>query len=422
VVLDDDPTGTQTSAQVSVVLEWSPHTLAAARQPGDRALHIVTNARAHAGDEAAQLTRSAAAAARVAFPSARIVLRGDSTLRGHVGEEYEAVRTAAGTAGNPPLLLVMALPAAGRLTRQGVHLLMRDGDAVPLHLTEYARDRTFGYSTATLSEWAEERSAGRFRATRARRVELGALRAEGGAAAVAAALGAAWRAGQPAVVVPDAETDQDLAIIADGLREAERDSVPVIVRCAPAFAGVLSGTTATRPALPPPSASSVLVLCGSYVPGATDQLVALEAARPGTLIEVDIRELMRGPSAGEAERVAAAASGSIRTCGLAVVATPRRYDGSLTDVTAQRRLAVALAEVARLVPASATVAKGGITSAITARAGLGVGWARVEGPLLPGVSLWTLPDDRSLAVVPGNVGGSSLLVELVDLIVKGRAS
>ena len=120
--------------------------------------------------------------------------------------------------------------------------------------------------------------------------------------------------------------------------------------------------------------------------------------------------------------MAAAARELIAACGLAVVATPRRYDRSLTDVTAQRRLAVALAEVAGLVSASVVVAKGGITSAVTAREGLGADWARVEGPLLPGVSLWNLPGDRALAVVPGNVGEASLLADLVDLILKGRSS
>jgi uncharacterized protein YgbK (DUF1537 family) len=422
VVLDDDPTGTQAAAGVSVVLDWSPPALAAAAQAGDRALHIVTNSRAYAGGEAAQLTKSAAAAARAAFPSARIVLRGDSTLRGHVEEEYHALRSAAGTLGNPPLLLVLALPAAGRVTRHGVHMLIREGESIPLHHTEYARDRTFAYSTAALPEWAEERSSGRFAASRARRIELGALRGEGGAGVVAAALSETWRAEGPAVVVPDGETDQDLAIVAEGLREAERAGVPVIVRCAPAFAAVLADTTATTRASPPSAASSVLVLCGSYVPAATAQLAALEAARPGTLIEVDLHELMHRPTAAEATRVAAAARELIATCGLAVVATPRRYDRSLTDVTAQRRLAVALAEVAGLVSASVVVAKGGITSAVTAREGLGADWARVEGPLLPGVSLWNLPGDRALAVVPGNVGEASLLADLVDLILKGRSS
>jgi uncharacterized protein YgbK (DUF1537 family) len=422
VVLDDDPTGTQASERISVVLEWSAAALAAALQPGDRALHIVTNSRAYAAHEAGRLTRAAAAAARAAFPAARIVLRGDSTLRGHVEEEYEALRIVAGTDAAPPLLLVLALPAAGRVTRRGVQLLMRDGEAIPLHHTEYARDATFAYSDATLSRWAEERSSGRFTASHARQIELAVLRGAGGAAAVAAALDASWRAGGPGVVVPDAETDQDLAIVADGLCEAERAGVPVIVRCAPAFAGVLAGTTAATPAAPPPSASSVLVLCGSYVPEATAQLTALEAAWPGTQIEVDLRELMRGSASGEAERVTAAATGLLVARGLAVIATPRRYDGSLRDVTARRRVAVAVAEVAGRVAASVVIVKGGITSAVMAHDGLGADWARVEGPLLPGVSLWRLPAERALAVVPGNVGGPSLLVELVDLILKGRSS
>ena len=46
-------------------------------------------------------------------------------------------------------------------------------------------------------------------------------------------------AARPAVCVPDAETAEDLALIADGLRAADREGLHVAVRCAPAFVGDL---------------------------------------------------------------------------------------------------------------------------------------------------------------------------------------
>jgi uncharacterized protein YgbK (DUF1537 family) len=64
------------------------------------------------------------------------------------------------------------------------------------------------------------------------------------------------------------------------------------------------------------------------------------------------------------------------------------------------------------------VAKGGITSAVTARNGLGARSARVIGPILPGVVLWRLPDGTDYLVVPGNVGGPDLLVEVVAAILR----
>ena len=77
-------------------------------------------------------------------PDARLVLRGDSTLRGHLLEEYRGVSATSICPGEwPPLLLVPALPSAGRVTVGGVHLFERDGRRVPLHETEYARDGVF---------------------------------------------------------------------------------------------------------------------------------------------------------------------------------------------------------------------------------------------------------------------------------------
>jgi uncharacterized protein YgbK (DUF1537 family) len=122
VVLDDDPTGTQAMSDVSVVLDWSDAAVWKCVEPGDCAVHVLTNSRAHGALEAGQLVASAAAAARAQHPGARLVLRGDSTLRAHLWEEYDALRAIVAP-GRPgvPLLLVPALPAAGRVTIDGVH-------------------------------------------------------------------------------------------------------------------------------------------------------------------------------------------------------------------------------------------------------------------------------------------------------------
>ena len=91
VVLDDDPTGVQTLAGIHVLLAWGEGDVRAAL--GDRpSVHLVTNARALAAERARAVTASAARAALAGAPDARIVLRGDSTLRGHLREEVEAAR------------------------------------------------------------------------------------------------------------------------------------------------------------------------------------------------------------------------------------------------------------------------------------------------------------------------------------------
>jgi uncharacterized protein YgbK (DUF1537 family) len=67
------------------------------------------------------------------------------------------------------------------------------------------------------------------------------------------------------------------------------------------------------------------------------------------------------------------------------------------------------------------VAKGGITSAVTLRAGFGVDAADVVGPVLPGVSLWhaeAREGPLEYLVVPGNVGDDDLLVRLLDAVTR----
>lgn len=416
VVLDDDPTGTQAVADVPVVLDWTRARAWDGVLAEDRAVHVLTNSRAHNASEAAQLVRSAAAAARERFPEARFVLRGDSTLRAHLWEEYDALRSAVAPDDHAvPLLLVPALPAAGRVTIGGIHLQEQDGERVPLDLTEYARDAGFAYSSAVLSQWASERSGGRFAADDARTVALDQLRSSEGADAVARTLGAAAAMGRPAVVIPDAETEDDLLVIAEGLLGAEALGTPVLVRCAPAFVATLTGTRSSNMAPVPSGDAGVLVLCGSFVASSTAQLEQLGQLYPGVLT-ARVTELAGDRWETEVECLSQEARVRIECDGVAVIATERTRDPALFDTVSQQRIATRFAQIARRVPVDVVIAKGGITSAVMARDGLDADTARVVGPIYPGVALWRLPNGRAFAIVPGNVGGPALLADLVTMI------
>jgi uncharacterized protein YgbK (DUF1537 family) len=416
VVLDDDPTGTQAMSGVSVVLDWSGPEAWNCVEPGDCAVHVLTNSRAHAPEDAGRLVASAAAAAREQYPDARLVLRGDSTLRAHVWEEYEALRAiVAPQREGVPLLLVPALPAAGRVTIDGVHLLERDGERVRVDATEYARDGALSYSDSTLRCWADERSGGRLAAAGALELPLARLRGRAGSAELAAALGAAAERARPLAVIPDAVSDDDLRTIASGLRAAEEAGSTVIVRCSPAFVVALTGS-APRAASAPSGERGVLVVCGSFVPASTAQLERLAHVYPGASVSAHVAALAGDAAEEEIARLALAARERLGSGGLAVVATERERDPALVDAAGQRRVASALAQVARRVPAGVVIAKGGITSAVTAREGLGARAARVVGPIATGVVLWRLSTGTDYVVVPGNVGGPDLLADVVAAV------
>src|SRR5262249_40600674 len=71
---------------------------------------------------------------------------------------------------------------------------------------------------------------------------------------------------RPAVCAPDVETLDDLELIAAAFRQATRRGARVVVRCGPAFAGVVSGAIARAYVPSPPAPEGVLVISGSYVP------------------------------------------------------------------------------------------------------------------------------------------------------------
>jgi uncharacterized protein YgbK (DUF1537 family) len=423
VVLDDDPTGTQAVADVPVLLEWDADLLRRVAS-GASAVHLLTNSRAYPPREAYSIVRGAAETAAAAVSGARFVLRGDSTLRAHLLEEYWAVTDGVYPGTSPPLLLVPALPAAGRVTVGGVHLIERNGTRMPLHETEYAEDPAFAYSSAALLHWADERSGGFFPAGAGREIHLDRLRGDG-PEALAKALADLAASEEPAVCVPDAETVADLELIASGLERAEARGATVIVRCAPTFAGVLAGNLARRPAPAPSRGRGLLVVCGSYVATTTRQLAVLLDAHPGTLVEADPILLASGSPDGEIARAAADVRGTLARLGLAVLATPRTRAAEVSDLLSGRRIARNLARVAGAVAGGADVvlAKGGITSHVTAHTGLGARSGRVLGPLVDGVALWQLDvAGRSLpyVVFPGNVGDDETLRRVVELIL-GKA-
>jgi len=87
VVLDDDPTGTQSATGVRVLLRWDRQALTCALTEAD-SVYVQTNSRAvdprAAVAQVRQVRDDAVAAADRLGEPVRFVLRGDSTLRGHV--------------------------------------------------------------------------------------------------------------------------------------------------------------------------------------------------------------------------------------------------------------------------------------------------------------------------------------------------
>jgi len=297
VVLDDDPTGTQSATGVRVLLRWDADRLTAALREVD-AVYLQTNSRAVDASAAVALCERIrgeidTAVDRLGEP-VQVVLRGDSTLRGHVFAETDVF------ARDEPILFSPAFPAGGRVSVGGVHYVEVDGQRVPAHETEYAADPVFGFAHGDLVGYVRE--LGDRDATT---VSLADLRA-GDGTAVADALRAA-----PAgtVVAPDAESDADIDLVHAGLRRFRSDGGRAVVRCAAPLAARCAGV-ASAGLLPRPvtSGGPVLVVCGSHTSGATAQLAELHRRHGTTALVVDTEAALADSAAagravvGDAER------------------------------------------------------------------------------------------------------------------------
>lgn len=429
VVVDDDPTGCQTVADVALLLEWSTASLTAELKACPTVLYVLTNTRAGPADEAYRVNRELAGNLRAAAAKAgrafSIISRSDSTLRGHFPAEPDGL--AAGLGPFAGILLAPYFGEGGRLTINDVHYLQRGDELVPAAATEFAQDPVFGYSSSNLRDWVAEKSGGRWKAADVRSLSLDDIRL-GGPERVARHL-ASCSNGAPVVI--NAACDRDLEVVAWALLQPELRLRALLPRTAASFVRVRAGLP-DRPLLSPkelgldPSITSRggLVVVGSYVPQTTAQLESL-LAQPGVRgVELEVGRVLDGRNPEESAAPLAEVAAEAMSAGqVAVIFTSRPFAASASRqaaLEAGRLISQALCQVLRALPLRPAyiIAKGGITSHDLAQKGLGCKRATVLGQIAPGVPVWRLDqaerfENLPYVVFPGNVGLPSTLTELV---------
>jgi uncharacterized protein YgbK (DUF1537 family) len=442
VVLDDDPTGTQSVHGISVLTEWSADALRAELESAAPAVYLLTNSRsmplAQAQSLNAEIGRAILAAAEAQQKEGRpggrrpvVVSRSDSTLRGHFPGEVDALAAALG-GGFDATLLSPAFIAGGRYTIDDTHYVA-DGDRlVPVGQTDFARDATFGYHASNMCEWVEEKTEQRVSAANVASVSIATIRAEGpdGVAARLAALS------HDSICVVNAASERDLAVAALGILQAEAAGKRFLYRTAasivPLRGGIEPRPLLTRADLDLPHAgpsaatggAGGLIMVGSYVSKTSGQVAALLEQPDVASVEVQVEALLADTGwAGEVARVARAADQLLRGGQNVAIFTSRRL---VTGADAEASLAIGrrvsdgLVAIVRALTTRPRylLAKGGITSSDTATRGLDVRRALVLGQIQPGVPVWRLgPESRypgmAYIVFPGNVGGPGALAEVV---------
>ena len=430
VVLDDDPTGTQTVHNIPVLTEWSVEALQTELQNDFPAFYILTNSRSltlpFARSLNTEIGRNLVEAGRRANRAFVVVSRSDSTLRGHFPGEVEALAFGLGENFHGWIVIPFFLEG-GRYTVGDTHYVDEGGWLVPSAETEFARDSVFGYRSSNLRDWVEEKTGGRVPSKDVLSISIEDVRM-GGPAGITERL---MNLEGSKICVVNAAGYRDVEVFVKGLLDAEAQGRRFLYRSAASFVRVRAGIS-PRPLLSSfdldmPAQGGGLTLVGSYVPKTTRQLQKLLALPQVAGIEMDVEELLNGDrSRAEIDRVSRSAETLLQSERDVVIYTSRRLitaGHAEGDLSIGSRVSEALITTLQQIIAKPRylIAKGGITASDVATKGLNVRRALVLGQILPGVPVWRLgPESRHAGipyiVFPGNVGGDDALAETVQAL------
>lgn len=425
IVLDDDPTGTQTVHDVPVLTTWDIDSLSKEFDQPDSCFYILTNSRSMIAADAKALNQEISTNLRVAAQGKpfTVVSRSDSTLRGHFPLETDVLNEGLGPF--DASLLIPYFEAGGRYTIGDVHYVAEGDQLTPASETPFARDAVFGYQNSNLRDWVEEKTEGRVQAAEVATISLETIRT-GGPDAVCAKL---LSLPKGSICVVNAAALSDMDVFALGMLRAENAGRRFLIRSAAQIVAARLGLE-TRPLLTAEDlkvngTGGGLIVVGSYVPKTTEQLTHLLDHTNIDRIELLVTSLLDESQRDEVIREAVKKMHkAIRANRDVVVFTSRNLitgNDSASNLRIGNSISATLVEmINRLeVRPRYLIAKGGITSSDVATKGLCIKRGIVAGQISPGVPVWRVGDETRFSgmayiVFPGNVGGPSALTDSVN--------
>lgn len=444
VILDDDPTGTQTIHGLPVLTTWDVDSLINELTAPDNAVFILTNSRGLIQSNAVHLAKQigvnlkrASEATGINFS---IISRSDSTLRGHFPQEVDAVADVLEEK-NLPYLICPFFLEGGRYTIDDIHYVAEGESLVPAAQTAFAKDATFGFNQSNLCKWVEEKTKGKIKDDQVISVSIHDIR-----------IGGPQKVTKILLSVPDkgaciinAASYKDIEVVVSGLLSARAKGKHFLYRTAASFVRVRVGISPKQSLLtkndlvsdvssdPTSDGSSKqkkggLFIVGSYVPKTTAQVNALMDQTDIFPVRIDVGHLL-DPLSMEKEirKVQAKVNSSLEKGKDTLIYTSRDLvagkdpDDSLKIGQSVSSSLIHIVKGLNHQPRY-LVAKGGITSSDIATQGLNIKRAVVMGQALPGVPVWkTGPESKypgmSYIIFPGNVGDDNALVKIQQKLI-----
>lgn len=438
VVLDDDPTGTQTIHDLAVYTKWDNESVLDGFRGESRLFFILTNSRGFTEEETIKAHREIAAAVNAASEATGqgyiLISRSDSTLRGHFPLETSVLREElerySGIRFDGEIICPF-FREGGRFTINNIHYVRYGDELVPANETEFARDKTFGYKAPSLPEYVEEKTRGEYKACDVVCISLEDLRNQDIDGITRQLMGVS----DFNKVIVNAVDYIDIKVFCIALYRAISRGRNFLFRTGAAVTKVICGNS-DRPLLTraemitEETGTGGVIVAGSHTAKTTAQIEQLRMIEDIEFIELDAT-LVRDPQAFEREvqrclelEEKYISEGRTICC----FTTRTLITADTGDKEDDLRLSVRISDalqslVGRLtVKPSFIIAKGGITSSDVGTKALGVRKALVLGQIRPGVPVWQTGEESKFpgipyVIFPGNVGEASTLREAAEILI-----
>ena len=438
VVLDDDPTGVQTVHDISVYTNWDKDSIRQGFEEENNLFYELTNSRGFTED---QTTKAHHEIAEVVDEVARetgkeyiFISRSDSTLRGHYPLETQLLKADYEKNTGKTIdgeIMCPFFKEGGRFTIDNVHYVKYGEELVPANETEFAKDKTFGYTAYTMPEYIEEKTKREYKAADVTCISLEDIH-NMDIDKIEAQLMEVTGFNK---VIVNAVDYADVKVFCTALYRAMAKGKVFMFRTAAAIVKVMGAVT-DQPLLTreqmvvKETTNGGIVVVGSHTEKTTKQVECLKELKDIEFIELDAT-LVKDDDAFEEEvsRCLAREEECIRAGKTVCCYTTRALITADTgDKEDELRLSVKISDavqslVGRLsITPSFVIAKGGITSSDVGTKALEVKKANVLGQIKPGIPVWQTGEESKFpltpyVIFPGNVGEISTLKEAVEVLV-----
>ena len=423
IVLDDDPTGTQTVHGIPVLTQWTQASILAEFESGTELFYILTNSRSLTETEAVkvteEITQNIVAAAKENNTRFWIISRSDSTLRGHYPAEVQAIQACLEI--EAVQFIVPCFFEGGRITVNDIHYVKKGDSWIPAAETPYANDPVFGYQNSNLKSWVEEKYDGQVATHQIESITLDDLRV----GTLENLVGKISSFPSNAICVVNATEYQDLEFFCLALLTA---NIQPLMRTAASLVAAL-GCLGEKELLKGKEISTGpggLIVVGSFVSTTTDQLNHLLQHHDDLVpIELDVSKILSSDES-DLEQITRKIERYLQQDACVVIYTSRRLITGATEEQNQqigKKISASITQVVRSlqIKPGFLISKGGITSSDLATEALSVSKARVLGQIIKGVPVWKLGTESKFpglcqVIFPGNVGETNSLTEVVKLL------